>query len=57
MNSERRDRCSWDRSAAGSGISTSSEYSLRAEVVEYYRNRKGRGCQMVNSLNSFDSGH
>ena len=42
MNSERRDRCSRDRSAVGSGISVSSEYSFRVDAVEYYQEKRGK---------------
>jgi hypothetical protein len=56
MNSERRDKCFWGRSAVGSGISALSEYPFRAEAVEYYGNKK-RGCPIVNGLNSCRGGH
>ena len=35
MNSERRDRCSRDKSAVGSGISVVSGYSFRGDAAEY----------------------
>ena len=54
MNSERRDRCSWDRSAVGSGMSEPSGYSFRAEAEEYYRNRRRR--LTVNAVTDIEIG-
>ena len=44
MNSERRDKCSWDRSAVGSRMSEPSGYSFRAGAVECYRTTNRERC-------------
>lgn len=55
MNSERRERCSRDRSAVGSGISAFSGYSFRADEIEYCRNQK-RGAT-VEALSDYNGRH